>query len=220
MNAKWARGHSARGEGGFAGDRPAPARVRPLPGPDDPLWDEPDGTVDLGELVPEDEPDSLDDAPVPPPAEQPADAGPARPPSPDPPPAHSRRQWRKEPKAPKGTGGPKGRPPRVAPATVRDIDAKIRFALQVPGTIWQARDPLCGGTFCEQIPDTAEAFTDIVCDSPDLIAFFTGPGGNFMKVLKLGAALMPVVSVVAAHHVYHTVEIDQGPVEAFPNYAA
>jgi hypothetical protein len=107
------------------------------------------------------------------------------------------------------------------PAGVRgDIDAKIRFTLQVPGTIWQARDPLCGGTFCEQIPDTAEAFTDIVCDSADLVAFFTGPGGNFMKLLKLGAALMPVVQVGMAHHVYHTVEIDQGPVEAPQSYAA
>jgi hypothetical protein len=45
-----------------------------------------------------------------------------------------------------------------------------------------------------------------VCDSPDLVAFFTGPGGAFMRYLALGAAVMPVVQVVAAHHVYHSIE--------------
>ena len=58
----------------------------------------------------------------------------------------------------------------------------------------------------QQIPDTAEALTDIIVDSPELLAFFTGPGGSFMKALKLGVALMPVISTVAAHHVYHTIE--------------
>lgn len=134
----------------------------------------------------------------------------------DPPPLHGdKRKWKQ--------GSPKAAPRKAVRVTagVRgDIDAKIRFALQVPGAIWQARDPLCGGTFVQQIPDTAEAFTDIVCDSADLVAFFTGPGGNFMKVLKLGAALMPVVQVVAAHHVYHTVELAPADEGEQARYAA
>ncbi len=88
----------------------------------------------------------------------------------------------------------------------------------VPGTIWSARDSLCGGTFVEQIPATAEAFTDIVCDSPSLLAAFSGPGSNIIKALKVGAALMPVVQVMAAHHVYHTIEI--GEPEPAQSYAA
>jgi hypothetical protein len=88
----------------------------------------------------------------------------------------------------------------------------------VPGQIWKARDPLCGGVFVEQIPETADAFTDIVCDSADLLAFFSGPGGNFMKALKAGAALMPVVQVVAAHHVYHSID-EQQPDMQQPGYA-
>lgn len=212
VNSKWVRGHASRGEGGYTGD---PVRPRGLPGPDDPVWDDDADMVDVGELVP-DEPDASisvpgsapapDDAPV-------IDAGPA---SPDPPPAHGKREWRKQDK-------PRAAPRKAARVTVgirNDIDAKIRFALQVPGAIWQARDPLCGGVFVQQIPDTAEAFTDIVCDSPDLIAFFTGPGGSFMKFLKVGAALMPVVQVVAAHHVYHSVELEADPAQSAQNYAA
>src|SRR5258708_36468074 len=50
---KWVRGHSARGEDGFRTTGPDPLpRLEPIPGPDDPVWD--DDTVDVGELVPDD----------------------------------------------------------------------------------------------------------------------------------------------------------------------
>jgi hypothetical protein len=114
---------------------------------------------------------------------------------------------------------PKAAPTRMTAGLKKDIAAKIEFGLMIPATIWQARDPLCGGVFREQIPDVTEAFVDIVADSPDLIAFFAGPGGGFMKALKLGAALMPVGQVMMAHHVYHTAEV----IPADPNqpqYAA
>jgi hypothetical protein len=128
---------------------------------------------------------------------------------PDEPPAHAERDWRKPP-APKA----RGRAVRVT-ATIRaDITAKIRMPLEIGGRIWAVRDPLCGGVFVQQVPDTADALADIVCDSADLVAFFTGPGGAFMKYLNLGAALWPVAEVVAAHHVYHTVRLEdaqQGP---------
>src|SRR5213595_3220589 len=86
---KWARGHAARGEGGYAGQ--APAAVQPLPPPDDPWWELDGGGPheDMGVLDP-------DAAPGPGPG--PAGAGPVRepgPPEPDPPPAHGGRQWRK-----------------------------------------------------------------------------------------------------------------------------
>jgi hypothetical protein len=94
----------------------------------------------------------------------------------------------------------------VAVGIRADINAKISICLEVPGQIWAIRDPLCGGTFIQQRPAIADAFTDIVCDSPDLVAMFTGPGNTFVKVLKVGAALWPVVEMIGAHHVYHSVE--------------
>jgi hypothetical protein len=138
---KWARGHSARGEGGYA------ATDRPTPPEPDPVLDYEPGPV-----------------------------------LPDPPPAHGRREWRK------GKGGP--RPPRAKPSKVtagirNDIDAKISFALEIPARVWEARDPVCGGTFVEQRPEISAALTEIVCQSPDLIAWFAGGGGQFMLYLFL-----------------------------------
>ena len=191
------------------GDRPAgDVRLLPGPGMDE---DEIDEYEDLGDLIP-DGPESDGEAPGGGGVGE-GTPGPSAPPAVDAPPRHGTKEWRR------GTGKrAPGRPVRVT-ATVRgDIDAKIRFALMVPGQIWKARDPLCGGTFVEQTPEIAEAFTDIVCDSADLVAFFTGPGGNFMKALKLGAALMPVLQVVAAHHVYHTIEGEQPADMQQPDY--
>lgn len=194
---KWVRGHSARGQGGGAG-------LAAVPPPGDPAWDS-DDVLDVGELIP----DAADSTGTPPVGDaSPADGGDGSsagsvPPADDEPPAHARREWRRGPRP------SKGKPARITNAIRTDITAKIAFALQVPGMVWQARDPLCGGTFVQQIPETAEAFADIVCDSPDLVAFMTGPGGNFMKVLKVGAALYPVATVLMAHHVYHTIELGQ-----------
>lgn len=190
--------------------RPA-GGVRLLPGPDATdedlaQWE------DMGEIGPESDPEPLEGPggpEIPAGAREPArdDAGPA----------HARKEWRK---AAKGKTRPG--PVRVTASIRGDIDAKVRFALTVPGAIWQARDPMCGGTFVQQAPEIADALTDIICDSADLVAFFAGPGGNFMKALKLGAALMPVIQVVAAHHVYHSIDAEPAdPVQPdYGQYAA
>lgn len=199
----------------YPDQRPA-GDVRLLPGPglDDEGIDE---YEDLGMLVP-DGPESDSEASggggvgggAP---------GPRTPPAADDPPRHGTKEWRRGsgPHARALTGK---RPVRVTASVRGDIDAKIRFALTVPGAIWQARDPVCGGTFIDQRDDIAEALTDIVCDSADLVAFFAGPGGNFMKALKLGAALMPVIQMVAAHHVYHTIEGEQPGDAQQPDYGS
>ncbi len=114
----------------------------------------------------------------------------------------------------------KGKPPSATVA--RDIRAKISLGLEVPGQIWAAKDPLCGGVFVRQRPDIAEALTDIVLDSPDLVEFFAGAGGGFMKYLKLAAALAPVAQVIWIHHITHG--LDEMPVNGqqppMPQYAA
>jgi hypothetical protein len=195
---KWVRGHAARG--------PA-AAVRPLPGPDDPAWD--DDSLDIGELAPDD----IASAPIPDaaePAEPPLRvAGPA---APDPPPAHGKRDWRRQDK-------PRPKVLRITAGVRNDIDAKISFALEIPGRVWMARDPLCGGTFVQQRPEISAALTEIVCQSPDLVQWFAGGGGQFMLWLNLAAACWPVATVTMAHHVYHTVELEESPVEP-QNYAA
>jgi hypothetical protein len=132
-------------------------------------------------------------------------------------PGHVRKDWRKPPGRPKGSG----KPGRITVGIRADINAKISMPLEIMGQIWAARDSLCGGTFLAQRPAIADAFTDIVCESADLVAFFTGPGGAFMKYLNAGAALWPVIEVVAAHHVYHSVAIEEPEPQPNPSsYAA
>ena len=102
---------------------------------------------------------------------------------------------------------PRGAHAKVTATVRRDIEAKIRMMLEVPGRVWESRDPLCGGMFVQQLPATSAAWTDIVCDSPDMVAWFTGVGGGFMKWLNAIVALQPVGMVVWGHHVAHTLEI-------------
>lgn len=131
-------------------------------------------------------------------------------------PAHARKDWRKPPGKARGAV----KPGRITAGIRADIAAKIAMPLTIGGGIWAARDPLCGGRFLDQRDPIVDALTDIVCDSADLVAFFTGPGGAFMKYLNLGAALWPVAEMVAAHHVYHTVELEAEPQPNPSTYAA
>ena len=189
-------------------ERPA-GSVRLLPGPEDDV----DSWEDMGVIGPESDGEPFEpfrDERVPP---EPPEAV-----SVDPEPAHARKEWRRG----GGQQRAKAKPTRVTAGIRGDINAKISFALEIPGRIWQARDPACGGTFVEQRPQISDALTEIVCQSPDLIAWFSGSGGQFMLWLNLAAACWPVATVVMAHHVYHTLE--EGPVDAqqpdYGQYAA
>ena len=105
----------------------------------------------------------------------------------------------------------------------QDIHAKISFAIEIPGRVWQARDPVCGSVFVQQRDDIAGALTDIVCQSADLVKWFTGPAGNFMLFMNLAGAAWPVVTVAMAHHVYHSIEDapgDEGLTADAARYAA
>ena len=57
-----------------------------------------------------------------------------------------------------------------------------------------------------QQPNASAAFTDIVLQSPDLIAWFTGPAAGFMVFLNLFMAVLPVLQVIYAHHVSHGIK--------------
>jgi hypothetical protein len=120
----------------------------------------------------------------------------------DPPAAHSGRDWAK------AAAG--GKPPKAqarVTATVRkDIGAKVGLMLEMPARIWAARDPICGGAFVEARPEISAAVTDLVCQSNDLVEWFTGQGGMFMLWLNLAVAVGPVASIVLAHHVMHSLD--------------
>jgi len=189
VRGTWARGHARRGEGA--------AMVTPLTAEE--IESGGDEYEDLGTIVLQDPPQGI------PPgggnhAPQPSEPPPG-PTGPDEPPAHARKRGR-----PPGSKNQAPSVPRVTAGVRADISAKVSMPLEIAGQIWHARDQLCGGVFLVQRPAIADSLTNIICQSADLVAFFTGPGGAFMRYLELGAALWPVVEVVAAHHVYHSVE--------------
>jgi len=198
---QWKRGHASRGEGGYSG-----SAMSPLPGPG--AFAEDAGIIDVDADVPGGSPASGDLRPggAPgPAAEHPiSPAAGLPPPAPDEPPLHATRNWHNK----SGGKQSKGRPPKITGAVRADIDAKISLFLEVPGRVWQARDPLCGGVFVAQRPEISASLTSIVCQSADLVAWFTGTGGNFMLALDLMASLWPVVTCAMAHHVYHTIDAE------------
>lgn len=184
----YARGHYAKAQK-FRGN-PQPDL---LPGPDDDLDL---GIIDLGEAEAPAGP-STSEAPAPPEPTEPGDD--EIKPLGFPPPGKSH-------------AGKPGRASavRVTAATRKDIAAKVQLMLFVPGKVWETRDPWCGGIFVHQIPDTTDALADIICDSPDLVTFFTGPAGGFMKYLKLLTALQPVGVMAWQHHIAHTIGGPEG----------
>lgn len=187
---QWKRGHSSRGVGGY---------VAPLGDGEEDLPPVPFGAevIDVGDLPgPRDQGGAQESTPQEPP------------PGEDEPPGHARREWqRRTERPPRARSG--GKPFRVTQAIRGDIDAKISFALEIPGRVWQARDPVCGSVFVDQRPEIASALTEIVCQSSDLVAWFSGGGGQFMLWLNVMAAVWPVVTVAMAHHVYHSIAEEQ-----------
>jgi hypothetical protein len=189
VGGKWKRGHSTRGEGGFT--------VRRLPSPDeaDAMTDDDFDAFDLGPVMPE-------------PGPEPAPGGVSREPPveditpdgtddlSDAPAAHGRRDWARP-----SRGGKTRRTVKVNAAVRKDIGAKVGLMLEIPGRVWQARDPVCGTAFVDARPGISDALAEIVCQSADLVEWFTGPGGSFMLWLNLAAACWPVVTVILAHHV-------------------
>jgi Lsr2 protein len=104
-----------------------------------------------------------------------------------------------------------------------DIQGKTAFMLSMPAAAWASRDPYCGKVALEQVPAISGALATLFCQSPEIVEWFTGKGGNFMAWLDLAAALQPVVTTVLGHHVLHSIgEQEGGAGEAAPmdQYAA
>jgi hypothetical protein len=186
-----------------------------LPGPDDDLdTEEPDPGV---LIIDDDEDDRPDDQFGDGPGQVPAwlDVDPRPEPEPD---AKPTIPIDKPPGRLAGKKGRGGKTPKAAPAPPpkitanirKDVQAKIRIVLQPAANVWNVRDPFCGRVAVQQEPDVSAALAAIVCDSPDLLAFFTGPAGGFMKYFELFMALWPVLMAVQAHHIAHAVKAPGG----------
>ena len=123
-------------------------------------------------------------------------------------------------------GEQKPKPLRVTVAIRKDVRGKTGMFLAAVGSVWQRRDPYCGGHFLqtlpsykdedgEQIDGLVDALTDIFCDSPDIVRWFT-TSGKFMKYLNLISLLEPVAAAFYMHHIVHRVDV----ADAEPDWSA
>jgi hypothetical protein len=108
----------------------------------------------------------------------------------------------------RGTAGRSGAG-RPTVAIRKDIRGKIAFIAGLQATVWEMRDPWCGKAFKADVPQLSDALTDIICDSPDLVAWFTS-GGNYMKWLNVVTALQGTGMAMWRHHIVHSVGEEHG----------
>lgn len=117
---------------------------------------------------------------------------------------------------------------RVTQAIRKDVKGKVAMFLTVAGATWAGRDPVCGQTLVQAIPDQededgvsagiATALTDIICDSPDVVKWFTS-SGKYMKWLTLAMAVQPVLTTAFHHHVTHAISNEPQEPEDWSGYA-
>lgn len=90
-------------------------------------------------------------------------------------------------------------------ATVRkDIEGKVAFMLGMSGQMWAMLDPVCGTAMLDNSDNVARKLTPIICQSPEVVRWFT-KSGTFILWVNLAVALWPVLGVIFAHHIAKSV---------------
>jgi hypothetical protein len=98
-------------------------------------------------------------------------------------------------------------PVKVTRAVRDDITGKLAFWLSIPAEPWMRVDPYCGGAYADQIDQIALKAAPLICQSPDLVRWFS-KSSTFIMWTELGIACRPVVEAVIAHHVTKRIALD------------
>jgi hypothetical protein len=93
---------------------------------------------------------------------------------------------------------------RITAKVRKDVEGKVAFFLSMLTMGVQLRDPYCGRVLDEQSLKIAEKATPIICQSPQLVEWFTKAGG-YMLWMDLALAVQPVAWMAVQHHLMHTV---------------
>jgi hypothetical protein len=110
----------------------------------------------------------------------------------------------------------------VTKQVAQDVQGKLAFLLSMPTAMLMPLDPICFGTVQENIPQVTAALVPLICQSPDMVKFFT-KGSGFILWLNLGVAMWPVIQVVIAHHLTKSIgqgENGQPKAKDYSQYAA
>jgi len=91
---------------------------------------------------------------------------------------------------------------RITASVRRDVEGKLAFVLLMTGQGLSMPDPVCGSALAENSGEIAKKLTPIICQSPELVKWFTR-SGKFILWVDLLMAMWPVLQVVYMHHVAH-----------------
>lgn len=101
--------------------------------------------------------------------------------------------------------GARDRPPvRITAAVRRDIEGKLAFWGSVGVDMWALVDPYCADAAASCLAKSARTATPLICQSPQLVEFFTRASG-FMLWTEFLLSLKPLLVAFAAHHVTKSV---------------
>lgn len=100
-------------------------------------------------------------------------------------------------------------PRRVIPDDVReDIAASVGLVGMAVLPPILKHDPVCGGALAESWGKVADACVPLICRSERVVSWMTGAGG-LRDWLGLAIALKPVGSAIIAHHITHSVHVEE-----------
>lgn len=95
---------------------------------------------------------------------------------------------------------------RVTASVRADVEAKLALVLGVVAMPWKTADPYCGGAFADDVEKMAKAWAPLLCQSAEIVRFFTKTSTFMLWVAALGS-MQGVASCVYAHHISRSVEI-------------
>jgi hypothetical protein len=93
----------------------------------------------------------------------------------------------------------------VTRAVQRDIAGKTAFWMLILADTWALADPYCARALGEAVPNIARKAAPLLCQSPQLVEWFSRASG-FMQVTELLMAMKPVAVAIFAHHVTRSVQ--------------
>lgn len=94
-------------------------------------------------------------------------------------------------------------PIRITKKVRDDIEGKLGMIYGFMTLGIQIRDPICGAALESNTDTIVPKMVPIICKSPELVKWFT-KGGGYMLWFELVMVFMPVLKVVAQHHIFHT----------------
>lgn len=101
-------------------------------------------------------------------------------------------------------GNAEAPPIRITKRVRDDIEGKLGMMYGFITLGIQMRDPICGSALEQNADSIVAKMVPIICKSPELVKWFT-KGGGYMLWMELVMCFMPVLKVVAQHHLFHTI---------------